>query len=857
MEQRPDPAAASTAADFACQLRLLKVWAGDPSLRDLSRMTGQPRSTISDALNPDRSRFPALDLVRILVQAFGGGEDLPRWEQAWRDIKASRDGRLRVADLMPNACLRVPAELPPNVATFVGRNTALAALDSQLHSAHHGRTVVIAMVSGTAGVGKTALALRWAHSVRDRFPDGQLYANLRGYDPGEPAQASEILAAFLRSLGVPAAEIPRGVDERAARYRTLLADRRVLVMLDNASHAEQVRPLLPGSSQSLVLVTSRDSLSGLSARDGAYRVQLRLMPLPEAMTLLRALVGDDRMDADPAAATALAEQCACLPLALRIAAEHAASRPGEPLAKLVAELEREGLDLLDTHSDDHSAMRIVFSWSYRRLPAPAACVFRLLGLHPSRHASRHSVAAAADITPDEASDLLYGLVRANLVEETNDGRYGMHELLRAYAAELATAEPRAAQRAALTRLFDHYLHSTAAAKDAMHPWDKPPKRSLPGDARHALSFAGPEDAARWLSLELSNLVAVGAHTADGGWPEHTAGLSALLWRYLNLGSHHDEALAIHGHALCAARHHGHIAAAARAEFRIGDVWWRVGRYEDSTAHFEQALILRRQAGDRIGEAHILGGLATVDSLTGRHEQALEHYAQALAIAREVGSRDTEAIQLANVGTVYMQLGRNLDSVEQYEQALAIQREIDAKDDAAWTLINLGLALIRLGRLDEAIDDLQQALALARELSGQAIEAAALNRLATAASLLGRVGEAAGYHRQALDICQKIDDRAGVGEALHGLGVVHHKLGQRAVALHHFQQALIVRRALNDPNGQAETLNALGDVLSDRRHHEAALALARQVGNRYEQALALSGLGEQRQARELFAAMGIG
>jgi len=347
----------------------------------------------------------------------------------------------------------VPAQLPADVPAFTGRQEELSELDRLLAateeasgSAGTPTTVTIAAVSGTAGVGKTALAVRWAHRVRGQFPDGQLYVDLRGYDPEQPVPPADALVGFLDALGVPGLDIPPAVDDRAARYRTETAGRRMLVVLDNAATVDQVRPLLPGAPTCFVLVTSRHSLPGLVARHGAARLDLDLLSLADATKLLRSLLGA-RVAAEPAAAATLAAQCARLPLALRVAAELAAARPTAPLGQIVAELadHRRRLDLLDAGGDRYTAVRAVFSWSYRNLPATAAQAFRLLGTHPAPDLDPPAAAAVIHTSVDRARQLLDLLACAHLVQRTrrhpaDTGRYGMHDLLRAYATQLASAE---------------------------------------------------------------------------------------------------------------------------------------------------------------------------------------------------------------------------------------------------------------------------------------------------------------------------------------------------------------------------------------------------------------------------------
>ncbi|MGH3904249.1 MAG: ATP-binding protein [Pseudonocardiaceae bacterium] len=356
--------------------------------------------------------------------------------------------------------MRGPAQLPADVNRFTGRAAELAELDRLLTadqtSGADSTAMVLAAVSGTAGVGKTALVLHWAHRVRSEFPDGQLYVNLRGYDPAPPMPVEDALAGFLRALGLARQDIPPEVDECSAAYRSLLDGRRMLVLLDNAASVEQVRPLLPGTRSCVVVVTSRDSLAGLAARHGARRLNLDLLPTEDAVALLRALIGE-QVEAEPDAAVVLAEQCARLPLALRMVAELVAARPGTRLAGLVDELadEHRRLDLLNAGGDLRAAVRGVFSWSYQRLPADAARAFRLLGLHAGRDFDPHAAAALADTSLERAQHLLDVLARGHLIEFTRSGRYGMHDLLRAYATHLAAQEDTEEERReALTRLLD-------------------------------------------------------------------------------------------------------------------------------------------------------------------------------------------------------------------------------------------------------------------------------------------------------------------------------------------------------------------------------------------------------------------
>jgi DNA-binding SARP family transcriptional activator len=416
-----------------------------------------------------------------------------------------------------------PRELPADVSAFTGRVAELRRLDRLMtgRDARAGRApaAVISAVSGTAGVGKTALAIHWAHQVADRFPDGQLHVNLRGYDPARPMTAADALAVFLRALGVPDEEIPAGEDRRAARYRSLLAGKRMLVVVDNARTAEQVRPLLPGAATCAMVVTSRDSLAGLVARDGAARLDLDLLPLDDAVSLLRELIGA-RADADPPAAAELARQCSRLPLALRVAAELAAARPDVPLLDLIAELadEQRRLDVLDADGDPRTAVGTVFSWSYQHLDPGLARAFRLTSLHPGPDFESQAVAALVATTLDLARRLLEALARAHLIHPTGPGRYGMHDLLRVYGRGLTEAEEGEEQaREALARLTDHYVHAAASAMDGPYP----PVAPAPAVTEPMVTTPG------WLDEQRALLIAAAAEFAG---PRHATRLDLTLLR---------------------------------------------------------------------------------------------------------------------------------------------------------------------------------------------------------------------------------------------------------------------------------------------------------------------------------------
>jgi tetratricopeptide (TPR) repeat protein len=716
-----------------------------------------------------------------------------------------------------------PAQLPADVAAFTGRAEELAELD---RLAAQSSDMVISVVSGTAGVGKTALAVRWARRAASTFPDGQLYVNLRGYDPGQPVPPGDALAGFLRALGLAGPDIPPGEDERAAAYRSLLDGRRVLVVLDNAASVEQVRPLLPGCPSCLVVVTSRDSLAGLVARHGARRLDLDILPLPDAVGLLRTLIGA-RVDAEPRAAAALAGQCARLPLALRVAAELAAASPGSLLEELAGELdgEQRRLDLLDAGGDGRTAVRGVFSWSYRHLPAAAARAFRLAGLHPGPDFDAYAVAALTGVTITQARDVLALLARAHLVQPAGAGRYGMHDLLRAYASHLAEAyDGGAAQDAALAGLYDYYLGTASGAMDVLVPAEKHFRPRVPPIGTPAPQVDSAAEARAWLDAERATIVAVAVHAARQGAPGYTTRFAATLYRYLETGGHHADAMIIHGHARQAARLIGDRAAEATALTNLGIISWRQGRYQQAVDYHGQAMAASVEIGDPTGKAVALANLGVVYERQGRYDEAAGCQREALALCQETGDRSGVARALANLGSVAARQGDYEEAISWYQQALALFREIGDGTGEASALPDLGLAYQQQGRYEEAARCYQQALALFRESGDRTGEAEALNGVGAIMFSIGRPDEARIQHTAALTLASQIGDAYEQARAHNGLGAALQATGDITLARHHWLCALGLYSELGAPelDGVRTRVDAL-DALDHGTPHGPGLA----------------------------------
>jgi len=676
------------------------------------------------------------------------------------------------------------------------------------------------------------LALRWAHRVAEKFPDGQLYVNLRGYDPDQPMTAAHALAGFLDALGVAGPDIPRAVDDRATCYRTQIAGRRMLVVLDNASSVEQVRPLLPGSGSSAVIVTSRDSLSGLVAVNGARRLDLDLLPAADALVLLRLLIGS-RVDDDPVAATTLVDQCARLPLALRVAAELAVSRPTSSLAELVADLsdQRQRLDLLNAGGDARAAVAAVFFWSVRHLPPDAARTFRLLGLHPGLDLDAYAAAALADCSLAHARHTLELLTRAHLVHPAGAGRYGMHDLLRAYAISLTTT----GDASALARLLDHYLATAAAAMDLLHPAEAHRRPRVPPPTTPTPTLADPDAARAWLDTALPSLVAAAAYTAAHGWPVYTVRLSTTLFRYL-LGVHYTDALAIHGHARAAARGTGDRAGEAQALHGLAAAHGQMGRHGPAIDYFGQALVLFRQMGNRSGEARVLANLGLIESSLGHYGSAAEHYQQALALHRQAGEQVGQTRTLTSLGIIEERRGRYESAAEHHKQALTQFRQAGDRAGEAYATNNLGEVEQRMGRYKSAAEHHQQALALYRQMGNRTGEAWALNNLGDAHTRLGCPDRAVEYIEQALSLFHEIGDHDGEAWAYNGLGEAAHAGDDPAAAIAHHTAAntIAVDTGARDQQARAHTglglaHRARGDLDRARLHYERALTLYTDLG----------------------------
>jgi DNA-binding SARP family transcriptional activator len=673
---------------------------------------------------------------------------------------------------------RVPAQLPADVSDFTGRDEDLERLCG-LVSGSHGRdnpAVTVAVVAGAPGLGKTALAIHAAHALRPQFPNGQLYARLLGGSE-RPVAADEVLARFLRDLGVDGARVPVDAEERAAMYRTRLAERQTLIVLDDARDAAQVRPLLPGTGSCAVIVTSRQRLSDLA---GSRLIDLDVLGGGEAAELFTRIIGPDRSGAEPDAVHDVLTICAGLPLAIRIAGARLTARRGWSVRTLAGRLadQRRRIDEL-TAGD--LAVRACFQVSFDTLPRrlvgdgiDPAHVFRMLGVWQGPSIGLPAAAALLGRPEDPVADALEVLVDAHLLESPAPDRYRLHDLLRAYALERAQAdEQRQDMEDAIRRVLDWYLRTADAAASVVAPYLNRVALGpmLPGC--EPLAFATAEQALAWCEHERANLVTATRQAASHGLHDIAWKLPVAMRVCLDRLGYRTEWLTTHRTGLASARELGDRRGEAWVLTNLGMVLGQQ-RVNDAIGYFEQALVIYRETGDRQDEAQAANNLAFTYLILGRHEEAVEALLDALRLQREAGRRYGEGVALCNLGEAYVELGRYEEAIACSQEALAIVREVGSVRDEGYALYNLGRAHLDLGRLGEAADLFGQALPIHRAAGDRYGEAQDLQRIGATHSREGRVAQARESWIRARTMFESLgeDERATeVGTQLAGLSPV--------------------------------------------------------------------------------------
>ncbi|MDX8141574.1 tetratricopeptide repeat protein [Lentzea sp. BCCO 10_0061] len=638
--------------------------------------------------------------------------------------EAGRLGNLRDAAEMTKLTERgkdpapvQPRQLPTFTSCFTGRAAELARLDHN----------PITTIDGTAGVGKTTLALCWAHRATERFPDGQLYFDLRGFGSRSPMDPAQVLHRFLEAFGVAAESIPDDLDAKAARYRSLLSGKRVLVVLDNASSADQVRPLLPGSRACGVIITSRQRLDSLVALEGAHRVGLDPLSPGDSVTMLAECLGADRLRGQDDAVAELAHLCAGLPLALAVVAARAAALPTTPVRSLVTELRRERLDLLTPGNADLD-LRSLFHWSCAVLPDSAQHLFRLLGSHPGPTVDRWTAAALLGTTGAPRTELA-ALSAANLVTEPTIGRYAMHDLLRVYARELAETDP-GSLRAATRRALDHHLAAATLANEHLQPCSVDQLRqSQPAYTCTLPTITDYDRAVAWFVDELPALLSMIEHAAANGFESHAWRLAWACTVFLRRSGRRADRAKVHRTALAAAQRAGDAFAHATTLRLLGDAVARLGQRHDAVDLLQTSMAEFHALGhdDGVRQAHL--SLARVYDAQRRHTEALDHAENALLLATKTPDGLALADGLTSVAKQNCALGDYTDALAHGVRALALYRGLGHTEGEADVLMHIAYAELRSGRPEDAILTYERSLELDRRLGDRYWEAHALDRLA--------------------------------------------------------------------------------------------------------------------------------
>jgi len=712
--------------------------------------------------------------------------------------------------------LTVPRQLPADVHGFVGRGDELERLEDLLSD--RGGPTTLVVVAGTAGVGKTSLVVHFAHRVRPLFPDGQLFVNLRGYDPDEPLAPTAALERFLRALGAPPGMIPPALEDRAALYRTLLAGRRVLVVLDNAATTGQVRPLLPGEPGSMALVTCRGRLSGLSARDGARRITVGLLTESESVTLVNTVTDGYRAGDDPDQVSHLARLCAHLPLALRIAAERAAARPLMPLRELIEDLRGESSlwDALSVEDDaDADAVRTVFAWSYRALPPAAARAFRLLGLHPGPDFSLEAAVAMLDEAPERARALLDVLAGAHLLEQTRATRHQFHDLLRAYAADLAiSCEEEGAQHAALLRVAMWYLYTADTAMRATQ--NLRPSVLTAAPRLRAAPFA-PNDrkaANQWYVAERANLNAL-AHIAAGSlFDEITWQLSATLHTLQGAHGDVDDRLAMGRLGLESARRLSDRKAEAKMHQVLGFAEKARGRTRHSVEHHRAALEIFTTQEDSLGVIEALNSIGLIHLRHRELDDAADCFGRTRQMAEIDNHRAWYAVATDNLARTRLEQGLLPQAVENALAAMQAHQEVGSEGapllETLITLIRAHREGGRLRQAEEHVRSAEEVLRSGTRYLGLEVDIA-LERAAIAL-LGGDVEGASEMYVNCVHLQRPLSDPSREAAIYSGIGETLRRLGRIREATDFHRRAAAARRALPDAYQLALALSLLAESL---------------------------------------------
>jgi tetratricopeptide (TPR) repeat protein/transcriptional regulator with XRE-family HTH domain len=803
------PVAAQAGLGFGGLLRKLRDDAGltQDKLAEAAQVSQRAISDLERGIN----RTARIDTAVLLADALGlAGQARDLFVAAARgrvpaaEVLAAREG------MVPGAfAAAATRSLPRDIAAFTGRQAELARLMGALATAAAGGGGVVRIhaIDGMAGIGKTTFAVHAAHQLAGAFPDGQFFLPLHAHTPGQrPVEPADALASLLLTAGLAAQQIPPGLEARAARWRDHVADRKILLLLDDAASHEQIRPLLPGTAGSLVLVTSRRRLTAL---EDAAVISLDTLSPEEAVELLARLTGPPDLGSEDAAAAEITRLCGYLPLAIGMLASQLRHHPARTGTDLAAELAK-ARDRLALMHAENTSVGATFSLSYADLTTGQQQLFRRLGLIPGPSIDGYAAAALDGTSLDEARRRLDELYDQHLLTEPAPGRYQLHDLLREHVRALAAADDRAESDSATDRLLDYYLHTAMVAGRRFDARASASSRPLPGHPpAQAPDLSTLAQAAAWLEAERANLHAAADYAATCGHARYAIAIPAAISNFLATRGHWDQSAALHQTALAAAR----------------------------------------QAGDRLGEADTLAELGVLQRLTGGLRAAAATLAGAVALFHDLGDLPGQAYALNHLGFLGSLTGDYPAAAASHQQALALFGYLGDQSGQAWTLTGLGLLQQLTGDHAAAAASHQQALGLYCDLGDLPGQAYALNALGVAQQETGDYPAAAASQRQALALFRDLGDRLGQAYALNDLGLVQQQTRDHHGAAASHQQALALFGDLGNLLGQAEALNRLGE-LSTRTsatgracdQHTRALAIARDISVPLEQAHALEGLG---------------
>lgn len=803
------------AETFGQLLRRLRVEADltQEELAEAARLSPRSVSDLERGIHPTARK----DTAQLLAQALGlVGPARTAFEAAAR-------GR-GLADTVPRGGVAAATRaLPRDVTSFTGREAELRELMAASAEGAH-PVLGIHALGGMAGIGKTALAVHAAHRLAARFPDGQIFLPLHGHTPGQrPVEPADALASLLLMIGVPAERIPPGLTARMALWRDRVAGQQLLLVLDDAAGSDQVRPLLPGHDASLVLVTSRRHLTTL---EDARAVSLDTLPPSDAAALLVRLAARPGLDPGDPAVAEITRLCGYLPLAIGMLARQLHHHPAWTPADVAADL-ADARDRLELIAAEDTSVAAAFDLSYQDLSPDQQRLFRRVGLHPGTDVDTRAVAALEDTDAGLARRNLAALYDHYLLTEPVRGRYRMHDLIREHARALAATDPAPERDAALGRLLDYYLEA----------------------ARAAAGRLPQEEALAWLEAERANVHAAVDYAAAHGRPGQACGLSDAMSEFFLRQGHWDQARALHGTALEAARRAGDQRAEASTLSQLGHIQHWSGEHSAASPLFTRALELYRGLGDRPAEASTLYQLGVLQYYFDDYPAADAGLTRALELYQDLGDRPGVAATLRELGIVRALSGDLNAAAARLEQSLELYRDLDDPLGEAKTLMDLGEVQSDTGDYPAAIANLTRALGLCRDVGDRPIETNVFKVLGKVQYQAGLYPAASDSLTRALELSRELGHRPAESDALTYLSLVQKATGDREQAVGNLRRALELYRDLGDRLGEAQVLNHLGELLlgaagaaSARAHHEQALEIATSIGASIEQARALEAIG---------------